>query len=213
MPASLQSLPDLNTVFSLDCFHFNDLKKVIAIILENLTDLQDKFISLNHKVVTLDIPDTSKIMALIAELEKKQFETERNHRMLSDDLDGFKMTVNSNLDELNAQVSSLEEKDNEFDARITRLEQEVEMLKKRPVAKAGADLDISMLAGREEFELLVERMIKQEKRNLEQDERLTNYEIRISKLEEMISQPMDRIIKLEQKVDNLSFQMNNKVNY
>lgn len=111
MPASLSSLPDLNTVFSLDCFHFNDLKKVIAVILENLSDLQDKYVSLNHKVVTLDIPDTSKIMALIAELEKKQFENERKHRLLCDDLDGFKMTVSTNMDELNSSVSSLEEKD------------------------------------------------------------------------------------------------------
>jgi hypothetical protein len=33
------------------------------------------------------------------------------------------------------------------------------MLKKRPVAKAGADLDISMLAGREEFEALLLRLM------------------------------------------------------
>lgn len=66
------------------------------------------------------------------------------------------------------------------------MEEDIEMLKKRPVSKGG-DIDMSMLAGREEFESLLRRVAGTEKRNLEQDERLTNYEIRISKLEEMIN--------------------------
>ena len=64
---------------------------------------------------------------------------------------------------------------------------------------------MSMLAGRDEMESLIARMLACEKRNLEQDDRLTNYELRISKLEEMVSSPMDRIMKLEQKVEHLAF--------
>ena len=41
---------------------------------------------------------------------------------------------------------------------------------------------------------------------------MTNNEHRLTKLEESISTPMDRIEKLEIKVDNLAFQLNNKVN-
>ena len=60
--------------------------------------------------------------------------------------------------------------------------------------------------------MLLERLEKQERYMLEHDERLTNYEHRIAKLEEMISEPMDRIAELEKKVDNLKFDLHNKVN-
>lgn len=122
MPASLHNVPDLNTVFSLDCFHFNDLKKVISIILDNLGDLHDKFNNLNHKFATLDIPDTSKIMALIADLEKKQFECEKSRRVLIDDLESFKMSTNTNIDELGAEITNLQEKDSDLETRIEKLE-------------------------------------------------------------------------------------------
>jgi hypothetical protein len=42
-----------------------------------------------------------------------------------------------------------------------------------------------------------------EKRNLEQDGRLTDNELRIEKLEKMISDPMERIMALERRCDNI----------
>ncbi len=45
----------------------------------------------------------------------------------------------------------------------------------------------------------------------EHDERFTNYEHRISKLEDMISEPMERIEALEKRCDNFKFELNNKV--
>lgn len=51
-----------------------------------------------------------------------------------------------------------------------------------------------------------------EKRNLEQDERLTDNELRIEKLEKMISDPMERIMALERRCDNIQVDLNNKVN-
>jgi hypothetical protein len=42
-----------------------------------------------------------------------------------------------------------------------------------------------------------------EKRNLEQDDRLTDNELRIEKLEKMISDPMERIMALERRCDNI----------
>lgn len=50
-----------------------------------------------------------------------------------------------------------------------------------------------------------------EKRNLEQDERLTDNELRIEKLEKMISDPMERIMALERRCDNIQVDLNNKV--
>ena len=51
-----------------------------------------------------------------------------------------------------------------------------------------------------------------EKRNIEQDERLTDNELRIEKLEKMISDPMERIMALERRCDNIQVDLNNKVN-
>lgn len=50
-----------------------------------------------------------------------------------------------------------------------------------------------------------------EKRNLEQDERLTDNELRIEKLEKMISDPLERIMALERRCDNIQVDLNNKV--
>jgi len=69
-----------------------------------------------------------------------------------------------------------------------------------------------MFAQKEDLASLIERLIKTEIRNGEQDERLTNNELRISKLEQMISDPMARIEALEARCGNLQFELNNKVN-
>ena len=45
----------------------------------------------------------------------------------------------------------------------------------------------------------------------EHDERFTNYEHRIAKLEDMISDPLERIEALEKRCDNLKHEMHNKV--
>lgn len=88
---------------------------MLSIILDNLGDLTDKYNNLNHKVSTLNIPDTAKIMALIAELEKKQFECERARRVVIDDLEQFKTQTNISLEELNTSVSTLQETDVDFE--------------------------------------------------------------------------------------------------
>lgn len=57
----------------------------------------------------------------------------------------------------------------------------------------------------------MKRMKLVEKRNLEQDERLTDNELRIEKLERMISDPLERIMALERRSDNMQADINNKV--
>jgi len=51
-----------------------------------------------------------------------------------------------------------------------------------------------------------------EKRNLEQDDRLTNNELRIEELEKKIMDPMERIMALEERVNQLYLELQNKVN-
>jgi hypothetical protein len=62
-----------------------------------------------------------------------------------------------------------------------------------------------------DFNDLVERVRLTEKRNIEQDDRLTNNELRIEKLEKMISDPMERIMALEQAMANVHLELNNRV--
>lgn len=108
--------------------------------------------------------------------------------------------------------------DNGLKIKVANLETEVEALKKRPIGGGGevqvqqAEIDTSMFAQKEDLASLIERLIKTEIRNGEQDERLTNNELRISKLEQMISDPMARIEALEARCGNLQFELNNKVN-
>ena len=82
MPAHFQNLPDIDAIFNLDSFKFMDIKKVINIILANLGDLNDKFSTLETKFKTLDIPDVSKIMLKLSEMDKKVFEGEKERRKL-----------------------------------------------------------------------------------------------------------------------------------
>ena len=53
----------------------------------------------------------------------------------------------------------------------------------RPVASGGGDVDYSILCMKEEYLALMKQVTAVEKRNIEQDERLTNNELRIEKLE------------------------------
>lgn len=81
----------------------------------------------------------------------------------------------------------------------------------RPVASGGGEVDYSIICMKEEYNALVKRVEGVEKRNIEQDDRLTNNELRIEKLEQQINDPLTRIQQLEVRCDNIMLEMNNKV--
>ena len=56
------------------------------------------------------------------------------------------------------------------------------------------------------------RIEEVEKRNLEQDTRLTDDALRLDKLEKMINDPLERIMALELRVDQINVELNLKVN-
>lgn len=58
---------------------------------------------------------------------------------------------------------------------------------------------------------MLERVKGVEKRNFEQDDRLTDNELRIEKLEKMIQDPLERIMALEKRVDQICVELGNKV--
>jgi len=96
-----------------------------------------------------------------------------------------------------------------LESRIVILEEDVEMLKNRP--SGNTDIDFSSLVSMDKFMDMLERMRLVEKRNIEQDDRLTDNELRIEKLEKMISDPLERIMALERRCDNIQVDLNNKV--
>ena len=96
-----------------------------------------------------------------------------------------------------------------MESRITAAEEEIELLKNRPIG--GGDVDLSGLATSQSLFDLLDRVKLVEKRNIEQDDRLTNNELRIEKLEKLISDPMERIMALERRCDNIQVDLNNKV--
>ena len=83
----------------------------------------------------------------------------------------------------------------------------------RPIGNTSAApvIDYDGLTSKDEFLSLLERVKLVEKRNLEQDDRLTDNELRIEKLEKMISDPLERIQALEMRCDNITLELNNKV--
>lgn len=215
MPSALPTMSELNQVFDFNCFKFLNLKQVIVTILENLGDLNNKYDSLNNRFNGLDIPDTSKIMLLISELEKKQLQLEKGHRAHVTDYEEFKKQTIAKLRELNDTTAELAEEDSRLEERIKVCEFEIEELKKRPIGRIGGDtpkLDFDQFVNIDDFNDLLKRMKQQEIRNEEQDLRLTNYEIRISKLEQMINDPLEQIAELRRLIQQLQLQMNNKVN-
>jgi hypothetical protein len=71
----------------------------------------------------------------------------------------------------------------------------------RPIATGGGEIDYSLICMKKDHLELVKRLELTEKRNIEQDDRLTNNELRIEKLEQMINDPLTRIQMLEGRCD------------
>jgi len=143
-------------------------------------------------------------------LEKSQNDQDKTHNKLRQDFEAYVTKnddkVKSNYDEIIARLDS-------HDARIKALEEEVAKLNARPIGNTSAApvIDYDALTSKDEFLSLLERVKLVEKRNLEQDDRLTDNELRIEKLEKMISDPLERIQALEMRCDNITLELNNKV--
>ena len=97
--------------------------------------------------------------------------------------------------------------------RVKICEEDIDELKNRPVATGGGvEIDYSLLCSKEQYMGLLARIEAQEKRNMEQDTRLTDDALRLDKLEKAISDPMERIMQIEVRLDAMNIELNNKVN-
>lgn len=75
----------------------------------------------------------------------------------------------------------------------------------------GGDFNLGDIWLSEQWKSLMQRMRAVETRNIEQDERLTDNELRLERLEKMINEPLERIKALEERSDALWNELNNKV--
>jgi predicted nucleic acid-binding Zn-ribbon protein len=117
------------------------------------------------------------------------------------------------IDKFKSVEENFNDKHDSLDIRIKKLEEEVLLLMNRPVSEVtqSVAVDYSLLCMKTEYNDLVERLKLVEKRNHEQDDRLTNNELRIEKLEKMINDPLERILALEHAVSNIHMELNNRV--
>ncbi len=111
---------------------------------------------------------------------------------------------------------SYEERIASLEGKVNQMIIDIQELKDRPVAQpitmeAPPEINYEGICSRDQYEGILKRVIDVEKRNHEQDDRLTNNELRIEKLEKMIQDPLDRIMAVEQRVDIVFNELKNRV--
>lgn len=198
---------NLDSIFSLECFHFLEMKGVFKNIYEYLKMFGLKIEDIESKLSS--IPDFSKLMKTLEDLQKQVNDIGKSDKELRKDFEANKVVVTDKFKSVELDFNG---KHDGLDIRILKLEEEVLLLMNRPVSEGNnVAIDYSLLCMKTEYNDLVNRMKLVEKRNHEQDDRLTNNELRIEKLEKMINDPLDRIMALEQAVSNIHLELNNRV--
>lgn len=107
------------------------------------------------------------------------------------------------------------EKFTNIEVSLKSMEEDIEELKKRPavpIDSGNSNFDISMVWLDPKWKDLTKRVELIDRRNAEQDERLTDNEQRLQRLESMITDPLERIKALEERSDAILTELNNKAN-
>lgn len=193
----------LDSIFSLDCFKYNEMKGLFKQIYEYLTRVGVKLGDIDNKLAS--IPDFDSITNMLKDFDRRLKDLEKRTSKNESSIIDHSNTLLKSVEDIQA----LYLKDSDLESRITAAEEEIELLKNRPIG--GGDVDLSGLATSQSLFDLLDRVKLVEKRNIEQDDRLTNNELRIEKLEKLISDPMERIMALERRCDNIQVDLNNKV--
>ena len=193
----------LDSIFSLDCFKYNEMKGLFKQIYEYLTRVGVKLGDIDNKLAS--IPDFDSITNMLKDFDRRLKDLEKRTSKNESSIIDHSNTLLKSVEDIQA----LYLKDSDLESRITAAEEEIELLKNRPIG--GGDVDLSGLATSQSLFDLLDRVKLVEKRNIEQDDRLTNNELRIEKLEKLISDPRERIMALERRCDNIQVDLNNKV--
>ena len=206
----VETPPNLDRIFNLETFRYNDMKLLFKQIFGQLDALGLNADKVNEKLANLkNLPTIEEIRDLERRLklaEKSIGEQAKSVGLAHERCAGFEASFNQYY-----------EWKGETTERIEQIEKDIEELKARPIAVEAApvevsNFDLSDLWNSESWKKLLERMNAVETRNIEQDDRLTDNELRIQALEKAINDPLARIQALEARVDAIVLEMNNKVN-
>uniref|UniRef100_A0A7S3FZ34 Uncharacterized protein n=1 Tax=Strombidium rassoulzadegani TaxID=1082188 RepID=A0A7S3FZ34_9SPIT len=205
----IETPQNLDSIFNLECFKYLEMKGLFKTIFAYLTQIGLKLEDLDDQLGS--IPDFSDLQKKLKEMEKRQNELGLEAKLGKDDLASFKKYVD---DRFQSNESSTRESFGSVEERLERLEEEVELLKQRPqraTIEAPAEINYEGLCSQDDYQNLLRELGLVQKRNLEQDDRLTNNELRIEKLEKKIQDPLDRIMALEQRVELVYNEIKNRV--
>jgi predicted RNase H-like nuclease (RuvC/YqgF family) len=157
---TVETPKNLESIFSLDCFKFNDMKDLLKNIYAYLHKFGYKLNELDAKFAT--IPNFDGLTNAIKDLEKRATENDKYNKNFKETYEQDKIESYQRVDNLRLEIDgrymTLEE-------RVTLLEQELDLLKKRPISEGNVDL--SGCVSMEDFHDLLERLKLTEKRNIE----------------------------------------------
>jgi predicted nucleic acid-binding Zn-ribbon protein len=140
----IETPKNLDNIFSLECFKYNEMKGLFKEIYEYLTRVGLKIGDIDKKLSS--IPNFDDLTKSIKDLEKRIAElatrTRNNEAAINDTKLDLQSKIDTNFEHLNTR-------DGDLETRIAILEEEVEALKNRPVGTGSIEvekIDYSKLA-------------------------------------------------------------------
>ena len=174
---------NLDSIFSLESFKYLEMKGLFKNIYDYLQVFGNKIEEMETKVDGIDIPDFSKLLAQIEALEKSNKDLVQTDKELRQEIEKIRGANDDSHKDFQEQIDKLKETSDGHETRIAKLEEVVKELQDRPVQEGNVEIDYSKLCNKQDYLELLERVAMVEKRNIEQDDRLTNNDERIQKLE------------------------------
>ena len=136
----IETPKNLDSIFSLDCFKYNEMKGLFKQIYEYLTRVGLKIDDIDKQLNS--IPNFDGVTQSIKDLEKRVTElatrTRNNEQMITSTNKELLAKIDSNYEQLSGRDNSLEK-------RIAILEEEVEALKKRPVSTGTTQVEVEKI--------------------------------------------------------------------
>ena len=166
MPSLQVEIPkNLDGIFSLDCFKFNEMNGIFHNIYEYLA-IFGNTLEL-HEQRFNNIPDFSKLELRIKDVEKSVFDTNKKVSNNYDDLLEKIKGLDGRLEKMETVV--ITELETKIYVELNAHAEEIELLKKRPISTGdgGPAIDISQFCSADDYQNLLLRVEATEKRNLE----------------------------------------------
>ena len=140
----IETPKNLDSIFSLDCFKYTEMKGLFRQIFEYLTRVGLKLGEFDKKLQS--IPDFDSITNALKDFDRRlkdlEKRTSKNEQSIIDQKTELIAQIEQNFKELT-------QKDHDLESRVVILEEDVEMLKNRPIG--NTDIDYSSLVSLDQF--------------------------------------------------------------